>query len=293
MDRQGKQLGTVGSPQNYRGLDLVPDGTRLAVHRHDGVGGDIWLMELSRGTTSRLTFDASQHNSSPIWSPDGNQMVFGSLRGGKWGLYRKPSNNAVSDERLIESDVQVLPMSWSPDGDSIVYEQGNSLTSFDLWMLPLTGDRMPTPMLHTQFIESRGQISPNGKWLAYQSNETGRTEVYVQGFPSGTGKWQVSANGGQSARWRRDGRELFYMNVPGGMLVAMDVKADASTFEMGTPRELFNTGLSQPAAHLGRYHPYAVSPDGQRFLIPRPTSTFTETTSPIVVVLNWADGIKR
>ena len=126
--------------------------------------------------------------------------------------------------------------------------------------------------------------------LAYESNETGRTEVYVQAFPSGTGKWQVSSNGGQWARWRRDGRELFY--ISGGKLVAVAVKANASTFETGTPRDLFNTGLVN-LAHLGRYHTYAASSDGQRFLIPRPASTATEAASPIVVVLNWADGIKK
>jgi len=265
VDRQGRPAGTVGPLGNYRGLDLSPGGTRVAAHRHDGQGGDIWLTELVRGTTSRFTFDASQDNSSPIWSPDGSQIVFGSLRAGKWGVYRKLSNGgAGSEERLIASDVQVLPMSWSPDGRSIVYESTDPKTFGDLWVLPLAADRKPTALLHTQFQESHGQISPDGKWLAYHSFETGLNEIYVQPFPAGVDKWKVSTNGGTFARWRRDGRELF------------------------------DTGHVSRRDNAGPYHTFAVSPDGQRFLIPRPESTAaTETASPIVVVLNWAEGIRK
>ena len=271
IDRQGKQVGTVGSAGNYRGLDLLADGARVAAHRHDGDGGDIWLMDLSGGTESRFTFDPSQHNSAPISSPDGSQVAFGSLRAGKWGLYRKQSNNAASDERLIESDAQLLPVSWAPDGQSIVYESSPPLTASDLWTLPLTGNGKPAQIVHTQFVESRGQVSPDGKWLAYDSTETGRTQVYVQAFPSGVGKWQVSVNGGLWARWRPDGRELFYVTNPtGGQLVAVDVRASGTSFEWGRPRELFEVGLVN-APHT-RYHAYAVSSDGQRFLIPRRTS---------------------
>jgi Tol biopolymer transport system component len=251
FDRQGKQVETVGSPGNYRGIDLAPDGKRVAAHRHDGNGGDIWVTDLSRSTTSRFTFDASQENSSPIWSPDGTRIVYASFRNGKSGLYQKLANNAGTEERLVESDNTTVPMSWSPDGRSIVYVVDDPKTGWDLWVLPLSGDRKPSPLLHTPFSDGHGQISPDGKWLAYYSNETGRTEVYVQPFPSGAGKWQISTNGGVLPRWRPDEQELFYMNqLTGGKMMAVDIKSGGSTFEAGTPKELFDSSFIG-SAHVG------------------------------------------
>jgi len=178
-----------------------------------------------------------------------------------------------------------------------VYEVIDPKTSNDLWVLPLSGDRKPSPLLHTPFSETHGQISPDGKWLAYSSNETGRGEIYVQPFPSGAGKWQVSTSGGQFPRWRRDGRELFYMTqASGGKMMAVDVTSSGSTFEAGSPKELFdspyiNLAHSGTGPGAGPYHTFAVSADGQRFLIPHPPSTDAATvTMPIAVVENWAGG---
>ncbi len=301
FDRQGKQVEAVGPPGNHRGIDLAPDGKHIAAHRHDGNGGDIWVTDLSRSTTSRFTFDASQENSSPIWAPDGTRIVYASVRNGKSGLYQKLANNAGTEERLVESDATIVPVSWSPDASSIVYEVIDPKTSLDLWMLPLSGDRRPSPLLHTPFGESHGQISPDGKWLAYNSNETSRNEVYVQPFPGGAGKWQVSTSGGQFPRWRRDGRELFYMTqASGGEMMAVDVGSSGSTFEAGTPKDLFDstyinlahTGTGQRGA--GPYHTFAVSSDGQRFLIPSPPASDTASlTMPIAVVENWAAGLRK
>jgi eukaryotic-like serine/threonine-protein kinase len=275
-------------------VDLAPDGTRVAAHRHDGNGGDIWVTDLSRSTTSRFTFDASQENSSPIWSPDGTRIVYGSIRNGKSGVYQKLANNAGTEERLVESDATTLPVSWSPDGNLTVYEVLDPKTgSSDLWVVPLSGDRKPSPLLHTAFVESHGQISPDGKWLAYYSNETGRIEVYVQPFPSGAGKWQISTNGGLFPRWRRDGRELFYLSQNGGgKMMAVDLKSSGSTFEPGTPKELFDSpyfALPHATGTGGTFHTHAVSADGRRFLIPHSTSSDTaNVTTPIAVVVNWA-----
>jgi len=160
LDRQGKPIETIGPSGNYRGLDLAPDGRRVAAHRHDGQGGDVWVSESSRGTTSRLTFDASQDNSSPIWSPDGTRIAFGSLRTGKWGLYQKPSDGTGNDELLVQSDSPVAPMSWSPDGRSIVYSV--TQLSSDVWLLPLSADRKAVPLLNTPFAESRARSLPMG-----------------------------------------------------------------------------------------------------------------------------------
>jgi Tol biopolymer transport system component len=298
FDRQGKQVEAVGPLGNYRGIDLAPDGRHVAAHRHDGNGGDIWVTDLSRSTTSRFTFDASQENSSPIWSPDGTRIVYASFRGGKSGLYEKLANNAGTEERIFESDNTTVPMSWSPDGSSIVYLVIDPKTGWDLWMLPLSGGATPSPLLRTPFNESHGQISPDGKWLAYYSNETGRTEVYVRPYPRGAGKWQISTNGGVLPRWRRDGRELFFTsNLTGGKMMAVDITSAGTTFEAGTPKELFDSPFIG-IQHIGilpgsaAYHAFAVSADGQRFLIPHPPSGSTTGLTPIAVVENWAAGLK-
>jgi Tol biopolymer transport system component len=293
VDRQGKAIESVGAEGNYRGLDLAPDGKRIAAHRHDGQGGDVWIFDLSRGTTPRLTFDSSQENASPIWSPDGLSIVFSAVRNGKWSLYQKPSNGAGTEERLVESDVQILPTGWAPGGQSLVYGAIDPKTRGDLWQLPLSGDRKAVPLLRTPFNESHAQISPDSKWFAYYSDESGLNEVYVRPFPSGAGKWQISTSGGQFPRWRSDGHELFYMSqVSYGKLMAVDVRSTGATFEAGTPKALFDSGYLN-LAHSGFYHTYAVSPDGQRFLIPRPPAGSPDTdSSPIVVVLNWAAGLR-
>ena len=213
VDRQGKAIGTIAPVGNYRGLDLSPDGKRVAAHRHDGNGGDIWLTDTDRGVTSRFTFDPSQENSSPLWSPDGSRIAFASRRAGKWGLYIKPANQTVDEEKVIDvADAAViLPMSWSPDGSAIVYEVlTRGLTSGDQWQVSLSGDRKAVPLLQTPFQESHGQISPDGRWLAYYSTENGSPEVFVQSYPPGAGKWQISVSGGIFPRWSRDSHELFF-----------------------------------------------------------------------------------
>ena len=160
-------------------------------------------------------------------------------------------------------------------------------------MLTLSADRKAFPLLNTPFNETHGQISPDGKRLAYLSNETGRAEVYVRPFPTGAGKWQVSTSGGYFPRWRRDGRELFYMdNLSGGKLMAVEIKASGSAFEPGTPKELFDTGYINLPHSSGIYNPFAVSADGQRFLIPRPTSSATEDAH-IAVVVNWTAALRK
>ncbi len=296
VNRQGKVTGTVGAPEDIRGVDLSPDGTRLAIHRHtEGQGGDVWITDLSRGTTSRFTFDATQDNASPIWSPDAGSVAFSSRCAGKNGVYRKASNQSGEEELLVEQPAEIAPTSWSTDGRALVYSPIGNDTGPDLWILPLAGDRKPIRLLSTRFSEAFGQVSPDGRWLVYSSNESGANEIYVRPFPTGTGKWQISARGGICPRWRRDGRELFYMNeLSGGRLLAVDVKANESTFEAGTPKPLFDSGYVN-RAHGFLYHPYTVTPDGQRFLIPRPVSSVTDdtTAAPVIVVMNWAQGIRK
>src|SRR5262249_27607716 len=154
---------------------------------HEGSGGDSWFIDLNQDRMQRLTFDAGQENSSPIWSPDGLRVAFASRRSGKDGLYVKAADGAAMEELITESDVAKVPMSWSPDGKLLIYVQ-NSGTG-DVWAVPTGGDKKPFPILQSQFNEVFPQVSADGKWIAYQSNETGRPEIYVKPFPSGPGKW--------------------------------------------------------------------------------------------------------
>jgi eukaryotic-like serine/threonine-protein kinase len=287
VDRSGKLIGPVASPGTYRGLDLSPDGKRVAVHRHDGNGGDIWIFDSTGGPMQRVTFDASLENSSPVWSPDGSRLAFASRRNGKSGLYQTFLNGG-REALLFESDVNSVPMAWSPDDKSILFW----VTGSDVWILPLGGDKKPFSMLGSPALEAFPQISQDGKWVAYASDRTGEFEIYVQLFPSGGAMRQLSVNGGHLPRWRRDGKELFYTS-PSGALVSVKVNATGSSLNYEAPEVLFNSrvvGLQ----HRSPAHPYAVSPDGQRFLIPRPAAALIgeETSSLVTVTVNWASSVK-
>ena len=209
IERTGQVLEAVGPPGAYRGVEVSPDAKRIAVHRHDANGGDIYVIE-PRGSQTRLTRDAARHSSMPIWSPDGSRIVYASLRSGKWGLYQTLSSGSGTEEPLYESDLPKAPMSWSPDGKRIVFWVEDLKTGSDLWVLTLE-DKKAAPLVATPFSETHGQISPDGKWIAYTSNsKDARNEIYVQPFPTGSGGWQVSNAGGDWPRWRGDSKELFY-----------------------------------------------------------------------------------
>jgi tRNA A-37 threonylcarbamoyl transferase component Bud32 len=263
VDRTGLRTGQVGPTGSYAGVDLAPDGKRVALHVHENSGGDIWSFDLSQGRMQRLTFDASQDNGSPVWSPDGTRVAFGSQRNNKWGLYVKLADGTGTEALVFESDAQKMPMSWSPDGKLLVYfESGNILA------VPLEGDKKPIPLLQSQSVEAFPQVSPDSKWLAYQSSETGRAEIYVRPFPDGPGKWQVSTDGGIWPRWRGDGKELFFAQVPNVM--AAEIRVTGPSLQAGVPQSLFTLG-SDPGLAINHaiYNRYAVTADGQRFLIPQ------------------------
>ncbi|MBI3668115.1 MAG: serine/threonine-protein kinase [Acidobacteria bacterium] len=287
-DRTGKPLGAVGPPGPYRDPWLSPDEKRMALTRVDPQTGtqDIWLFELSRGISSRFTFHPSD-DATPLWSPDGSRIIFASNRDGPPNLYQKASSGAGNEEPLLKSDVSKYPTGWSGNGRYIVYANWDPKTKWDLWVLPMFGERKPMPYLQTEFDAFQAQFSPDGRWIAYTSNESNpRYEVYVQPFPMSGGKWQISANGGAQPSWRRDGRELFYL-APDRRLMAAEVKP-GSTFEPGVPKALFQTqvtGLVDARNH------YVASRDGQRFLVN--TIVQEATSSPITVVVNWTAGLKQ
>jgi Tol biopolymer transport system component len=283
FDRTGKQVGMLGDAAAYSDLEFSPDWKRASISIPEaGKGRDIWLYEITRGLRTRFTFDSADDLES-IWSPDGSQIVFNSRRKGHLDLYQKASSGAGTEEVLVEDNLDKYPLSWSPDGRFILYV--SSGTNNSLFALPLSGDRKPFPFLKTQFNGVFAQFSPDGRWVAYQSNVSGRAEVYVAPFPGPGGQWQISTAGGSLPRWRRDGVEIFYLD-PDNNLMAVAVNGKGGSFDVGAVKLLFGTH----AAQGGRYR-YGVSADGQRFLIN--TVLQQSTSAPITVVLNWTAGLKK
>jgi Tol biopolymer transport system component len=285
-DRSGQQTGVVGEPAAYANdLELSPDEKRVSVSILDRTRRtpDIWIVDVARGLKTRFTFGPTQEQNS-IWSPDGGRLVFDSRPKGIRDLFVKATSGSGAEELLFEDSLNKYPLSWSPDGRLLLYNSVGPQTGNDLVVLPISGDRKPTPFLQTQFNEARGRFSPDGRWMAYQSDESGRMEVYVAPFPGPGGKWQVSTAGGTFPRWRNDGAEIFYL-APGNRLMAAPVNGKGSTFEIGAVRPLFDI---RPAGGGFRYD---VTADGQRFL----TNEAEEQTgsAPITVVLNWTAGVKQ
>ncbi|HEX7786440.1 MAG TPA: hypothetical protein VF653_09490, partial [Methylomirabilota bacterium] len=281
VNRSGLRLSQVGAAGDILNLTLAPDGKRVAVRTLDGqtANRDIWILDPDRGTSTRFTFDSSNEN-TPLWSPDGHWIAFSSDRStGISNLFRKPSGGAGAEESLLVSPNMKLLTHWSRDGRYIAYQERHPATSVDQWALPLFGDRKPFPVVQTPFIEGHGRISPDGRWIAYSSDESGRFEVYVQTFPGAGGKWQISSRGGFQPTWRADGRELYYLGLDGGMM-AVSIAAEAG-FAAGVPAALFNTRIPLSTA-IAQYVPAA---DGQRFLIIAPEGDAGLT--PLTVVLHW------
>jgi Tol biopolymer transport system component len=291
VDRSGKTIGIVGPSGAYRGPDLAPDGKRFAVHRHDEGApgrpgaGDVWLFESGTEPGKRLTGNGSTmvENAMPIWSPDGTRIAFGSVRNGKGGLYLKRADGSGREELLIESETSKMPMSWSPNGQYIVYWVPGNVQ----WILPLTGDRKPFQL--SDRPTSHAQISPDGKWIAYMSFETGRSEIYVKPFPTGSGQVQVSKDSAVFPRWRGDGKELFFLTTASqGRMMAADITVNGSKIQAGAPHELFDSAYTNLGHVGGNYHVFAVSRDGQRFLIPRIDTAADDPNARTLTVLDRA-----
>jgi serine/threonine protein kinase len=280
FDRSGKTAGTVGEPGSFVKPAISPDGRMLAVDRLDAQSGayDVWEYDLARGSPTRVTFDARQ-DGYPVWSPDGGSIAFAGNRAGHYQIYRKSAGSNAQDELLLESPLDKFPSDWSRDGRYLIYYQIDPVTKYDLWALPLTGDRKPYPLLQTTFNEHRATLSPDGRWLAYTSDETGKDEIYVQSFPSLGNKRKVSDGGGTRPVWNRDGKELFYIASDRKLMVS--AVSGGAKFEAGSPQPLFAT-----RQNLTRF--FDVSPDGRRFLLVDPLPD--PVTPPINLLFNWQAG---
>jgi len=286
LDRSGRDIGKVGEQDTGGPTNpsMSPDGRHVALYRTANGNVDVWLLDIVRGVLSRFTSDAA-NDVNPAWSPDGAQIAFQSNRTGVSDLYVKAASGAGGDQVLLSTPQDKAPSDWSRDGRFLLYRNTDPKTGYDLWALSMTGDRKAFPVVQTEFEERDGQFSPDGEWLAYQSNESGRFEIYVQPFPGPGGKWQVSSNGGAQVRWRPDAKELFYIGLD-GRLMAVPIRFAGGEPEIGTPAPLFTTRLGGAVQGIAKQQ-YIVSADGQRFLV---NTVADEAASPITVILNWKRG---
>ncbi len=290
LDRKGGALDPVAEATAASFARISPDGTRIVFDRVDDAGGvDIWVKDIARDVTTRLTFDPAR-DEFPIWSPDGRRILFRSNRGGTFDLYEKTAEGTGDERLVLHTDLEKWPDDWSPDGRYVIYEERSSENGDDLWLLPMDGDRKPIALVRSPFTETFGQFSPDGRWIAYQSDQSGRSEVSVRPFgPLGTdaasgGVYQVSRDGGERPLWRRDGRELIYIGA-NRAITAVDVPADPR-IRTGTPRPL----VQMPPSVLG-FTRLELHPDGQRFLVRAPAGD--DATAPINIVMNWQAALRQ
>ncbi len=284
MDRAGKPLGEpLGEPAEYQGLSLSADGKRIAAWINDPTtgAGSIWLVD-GRGVRTRFTFgDLSE---SPVWSRDGSRIAFQRLDKKGVDQIRVKALSGSGQEELVFQGKPATPLDWSPDGAYLavqVHQRSGVTTGEDIWMVPLSGDRKPFPFLAGEFNETGASFSPDGKWVSFSSNESGRDELYVVPFPGPGGKYQISAGGSQGGAFFKGGREILY-GTPDNDVVSVDVKASPSGLEVGPPKKLFKV----PSATA-----VAITPDGERFLL---AVLPQGTAAPrVALVTNWTAGLEK
>jgi len=295
LDRSGKLLDTIPlAPAAYSSPSISPDGRRAVVSiMNSPTSYDLWLVDLQRAVTTRLTFDGLASGgaglgATPVWSPDGTRIAYQCSRSGVYDICQVFADATGKPEPLVESNVVFkLPVSWSPDGEYLLWNQNVEQTQWDIWLLPVQGDRKPVPYLRTPFDENTAAVSPDGHWLAYDSNETGRSEVYVRSFPEPREKYRVSTSGGTSPKWSRDGRELLFwtsdtISYTVGSAYTVDVQTGPA-FRAGSPRLLFSprqdiVGVSAAA-------------DLQRFLAAVPVQGSAPPS--ITVIMDWRRLLKK
>jgi Tol biopolymer transport system component len=308
FDRAGKNLGPTGEAADYYDVRLSPGGEKLASNAGYPAGSpnsEIWVDELARGVRMRLTIDPDTDHGIPVWSPDSSTIIFAVLQGrAHRGIYRKPSNGAGKEELLLpseNSDTQIWPTSWSRDARFILYSHGDISTGrADIWVLPLAGDRKPRLFVQVPAAAYDGQFSPNGRWVTYTSRESGRDEIYVVPFDaasvlnrgsgspgaSANGKWQISASGGHCPRWRKDGKEIFYLS-PDNQILAAEVEEGGNAIEARPAQALFRAAV--PPVPAISFSPFDVTPDGKRFVV----NTLSEQNTPLTLVVNWTANLKK
>jgi dipeptidyl aminopeptidase/acylaminoacyl peptidase len=286
VDRGGKPIHSLKPINDVDLTRLAPDGKHVLLSRYNpqAGGSDLWLTDVTSSTDVRLTFNPS-NDTVAVWSPDASRIVLASKRGEHRQLYEKSVSQPEQEALLFQSNVSKYPTDWSHDGRYIIYYQVMPQTKNDLWALPLFGDRKPFPLLQTQANESGGALSPDGQWLAYHSDESGRYETYVQRFSDGSAKRRISINGGVCPRWRGDGSELYYHALDNKLMAAP--VTSGTNLAVGAPVAIVEFGyrgiVDQPY--------YSVDRDGQRFLLN--VIVESESNSPLTALVNWMEGAKN
>ena len=287
FDRSGRRISVIGEAALYHpDPRLSADGSRGVVSVIGATGDehDIWLFDVDRGVKSRLTYDRADEV-DPLLSPDGRRVVFSSRRVQRKGVYLKTLETTAAPELLLEEDQWTkVPLSFSPDGRHLLYSMFHPETSFDLWVVALSGERKPVSFVRTVGDERHGDFSPDGRWIVYESTESGRNEVYVSPFPATGAKWPVSTSGGESPHWRGDGKEVFFLN--GNALMRAEVTISTNRVAVGAVQPLFEAPRFR---RMGASNPFAVSADGQRFLFNISSQTGPD---PLTLVINWTAGLR-
>jgi dipeptidyl aminopeptidase/acylaminoacyl peptidase len=286
FDRAGRSVGSALAPADYIHPWLSPDGRRAAVEivEPETQMHSVWVVDLVRGSRAQFATGPAQSH-FPVWSSDGRSILFSSDRGGPLTLVAKPSTGTGPEQELLAPAVNSLAIDWSVDGRFILYQTTHPSTRTDIWALPVAPRGEPFAVASTRSDERQAQISPDGHWVAYTSNMSGRDEIWVQRFPNAGEKWPVSTAGGSQPQWRRDGRELFYISKD-LTLMAVDVDGSGSTFDAGVPKPLFALRFDDQLAVRNNFMPAA---DGRRFLI---NTSYSGFGTGVAVVLDWASAIR-